>query len=280
MITVCLSGGLGNQLFQYAFARYVAHKHNTELWINTWHYNHVNPKRNRVRKFELNNFDIFCQNITNEELDATTTRAHVIDSSLPTCEILKLGDNLILSGEWATQNDYLFNHEYRSILLGELKPRFNIDDNYFNMFKNMIDNSANPVAVHVRRGDYLSLQNLFFILGEDYYESAFNLIERKISDPEYFIFSDEIGLVQKSLRFRRKVNFVKTGSALKDFELYRKCRHSINSNSTYSWWAAYANEHSDKIVIMPEKYFTKEEWQTSYEKEPGNGYMPETWFKV
>jgi len=279
LIIACLSGGLGNQLFQYAFARFIAHEHNTELWINAWHYSHGNPKRNNVRDFELRKFNIFCQKIIYEKQECHVERISA-DPSLPTCEVLKLGDNLILSGEWATQNDYLFDEKYRSLLLGELKPRFNIEGDNFNIFKEMIDESANSVAVHVRRGDYRSLQNLFITLGEDYYKRAFYVIERNLSDPEYFVFSDEIDFVQNSLKFQHKVHFVKTGSPIKDFDLNRRCRHSINSNSTYSWWAAYANEHKDKIVIMPKKYFAKEEWQADYEKEPGNGYMPTTWLKV
>lgn len=195
-------------------------------------------------------------------------------------KILKLGDNLILSGEWATQNDYLFHDEFRALLLRELRPRINFEDKMFSIFKDIIDGFSNSVAVHVRRGDYKLLPNLFINLGEDYYENAFNMVEGRVSDPEYFLFSDEIELVQKNLKFQRNVHFVKTGSAIKDFELIRRCRHNINSNSTYSWWAAYANEHKGKNIIMPKKYFAKEEWQAGYEKEPGNGYMPATWLKA
>ena len=79
-------------------------------------------------------------------------------------------------------------------------------------------------------------QHLFVLCGEDYYQRAFDLISRKTSAPEYFVFSDEIEWVEDNFRFSQDVKFVKTGTTISDFELMRRCRHNIIANSTYSWW--------------------------------------------
>jgi glycosyl transferase family 11 len=299
MIIVCLRGGLGNQLFEYAFGRFLAHKHGTELRINRWFYTSNNSARfrpgyddgnpNRVMVLLVDHFNIFCEKYSDENWQCKEEIAncypslkYVTDNSSPSIEeVARLGENLILCGWWSYQTDYLFEKQYMDVIRPELTLKCRIGDAGFEFAKRKIENSLNSVAVHVRRGDYKDLQHIFTLLPEDYYKRAFNLMEVNVSTPEYFVFSDEIDEVQRHFRFSRDVHFVKTNTALADFELMRRCRHNIIANSTFSWWAAYLNANEDKIVITPATYYGNKEWQTEYERQHlTRGYMPSTWLKI
>ena len=299
MIVICLRGGLGNQLFEYAFARFVAQKHSTELWINRWFYTSSNPERfrsgyegnnpNGVMELEVDQFNIFCAKYSEvnwqqkEEIsNFYPSLKYINDVGAPSLEeVTRLGHDLILCGWWSHQTDYLFERGFMGLIRKELTLKRTIDDEYFKFMKRKIEKTTNSVAVHVRRGDYKHLQHIFTLLREDYYERAFDLIEAQLTMPEYFVFSDEIDLVQGRFRFERDVHFVKTNTALTDFELMRRCRHNIIANSTYSWWAAYLNDYKDKIVIAPAKYYGNQERQADYQRQnTKGGYMPSTWLKL
>jgi Glycosyl transferase family 11 len=287
VIIVCLTGGLGNQLFQYAFARYLVKIHGADLWINTGFYaNHYN----RRRRFELNHFNIFCKQICEDDwrddkeiAESNFGLRYVRDSELSLenlGRIITLGDNIILAGEWSGYTGHLFEDDFEHLLRRELTLKNRIEDSVFKNFNERIARSGNSVAVHIRRGDYRVNQSYFSLCGEEYYQRAFDLLERKISAPEYFIFSDEIDWVEANFRFSRDVQFVKAGTSISDFELMRRCRHTITANSTYSWWAAYLNENDNKIVIVPKKYYEHQLWQNAHENQTGYGYIPPMWLRL
>ena len=130
-------------------------------------------------------------------------------------------------------------------------------------FVSMIKNSANPVGVHFRRGDYLK-NDAFSICASDYYAAAMDYIA--INDcqsalPTRFVFSNDPDWARKnvSLGFETvfvDVNSEKTGHF--DLHLQSLCNHNIIANSTFSWWSAWLNSNPDKIAIGPQKWFTSD----------------------
>src|ERR1700687_133296 len=150
MIIICLTGGLGNQLFQYAFARFLAQTHRTELSINRWFYTPNNPHRfregysssdnpNRLKALEVDKFQIFCQNYCEENWQHAQTISesypklkYIIDTGSTTPDqVVELGDNLILCGEWSNQTDYLFDANFMHLIQNELTPKTPIEDEAF-----------------------------------------------------------------------------------------------------------------------------------------------------
>lgn len=116
------------------------------------------------------------------------------------------------------------------------------------------------ICVHVRRRDFAN--NDIRRLPESYYIEAMTLMEEKLSSElnrTFFVFSDDIASVAEDFETiinvdkKHSVVFVSNGnfSRFHDLFLMTKCKHSIMSNSTFSWWAAYLNRHKDKIVIAP-----------------------------
>jgi hypothetical protein len=290
MIISCIRGGLGNQLFQYAFARFIAAQHDAELRLNVWWYTSSNPNLRLDRRFELSNFDTSYQQLCednwhNDEMFILGNNLRFVkDVGQTPGEIIALGDNLILSGstEWAEGKHlgYLFTEPFRTLLRRELRLKCAIEDCRYNHFKSMIDHSSNSVGVHIRQGDYKNIQHIFALLNEDYYMGAFSIIEAKTVSPEYFIFSDEIEWVENNFHLPQNVHFVKTATAIGDFELLRRCRHIIMANSTFSWWAAYLNDNFEKIVVMPAKYYAQKSWQSEYEKDTEFTRLSPNCFKV
>ncbi len=118
--------------------------------------------------------------------------------------------------------------------------------------------AANPVAVHVRRGDYaISAKNIatYGLQGADYYMAARAEIERRVPNPTYFLFSDEMDRARRELADWQGLVPVSGVNALDDFRLMALCNHFIIANSTFSWWAAWLGKAPDKTVVAPRKWF-------------------------
>ncbi|NCN25885.1 hypothetical protein COT94_01860 [Candidatus Falkowbacteria bacterium CG10_big_fil_rev_8_21_14_0_10_37_14] len=118
----------------------------------------------------------------------------------------------------------------------------------------------NSVSIHIRRGDYLT--NRFAsavhpLCSLDYYSQAIELIKSKISNPKFFVFSDDPDWVKNNLPLNKDESVIVSGSNLKDCEeliLMSYCEHQIIANSTFSWWGAWLNKNAEKIVIAPKQW--------------------------
>jgi len=128
------------------------------------------------------------------------------------------------------------------------------------------------VSIHIRRCDYL--QTPFKDVSTiEYYKKAINYIEERIEKPFYFIFSDDIVWVKQNFDIPNSmiVDNNKAKDSWKDMYLISKCKHNINANSTFSWWGAWLNDNTEKIVITPRKF------SLLYES---NDIYPESWVKI
>lgn len=113
------------------------------------------------------------------------------------------------------------------------------------------------VSVHVRRTDYLHPGNAekFSVCGERYFQRCLQYCRQNIKNPQFFVFSDDINWAKGALA-APDVNFVSSHdfrrSNISDFVLMANCRHHVISNSTFSWWAAYAGRNG--IVLTPSRW--------------------------
>ena len=135
----------------------------------------------------------------------------------------------------------------------------------------------NSVAVHIRRGDYLSNPKARYfhgILGQDYYKKSITYIRKKLKKPSFFIFSDDIHLVKKTFPFFNNKNytFINTNSAMNDLYLMKNCKHFIIANSTFSWWGAWLSTNKSKIICSPKKWSRSKSAQTDI--------IPKSWIRI
>lgn len=272
MIIVRLIGGLGNQLFQYAAGKRLAHFHHSELYIDVTGFASY-----PLRKFELNIFNIKAEIASSVLLKKVSftrkdmlrseirhllfgeSRFRVIKEKNPSfCEkILNLPDNVYLDGYWQSEKYFT---EIADILRSEfsfLKPPSAINKELLKEIQ-----GCNSVSLHIRRGDYVSNQkiaNIMEDLGIDHYIRALNLMEELIEYPDIYIFSDDINWVKKNIRINLPLHYIEHNRGemnYEDLRLMSNCKHHIIANSSFSWWGAWLGKNSKQIVIAPGKWFT------------------------
>ena len=140
-----------------------------------------------------------------------------------------------------------------------------------------IKNKPDSVSVHIRRGDYISDPSANANHGTcsvEYYENALSIIRKKVKSPTFFIFSDDISWVKENLKIENAIYV--SNPEIKDYEeliLMSKCKHNIIANSSFSWWGAWLNQNSNKIVIGPKQWLTH---KTSNELD----ILPAEWIQI
>jgi len=227
-------GGIGNQLFMYAFGLSQARRLNTEfkldidiLLYNPYHYTPYN--------FELTNFI----GVTEQLASNVKGLISVEESKMGTNEIK---GNSILDGYW--QDEGLFDNikaELRNKLVFKQKPILNIN--------------SNSVSIHARRGDYLNGDYFVDLAKTDYYKKAIEYVLSKAENPTFYIFSNDINWAKEYFSFIKQNKVFLNNNTIEDLYLMSLCKHNITANSTYSWWAAWLNSSPDKIVIQPHKWY-------------------------
>lgn len=149
------------------------------------------------------------------------------------------------------------------------------DEMNVNLLKEI--DSVNSVSIHVRRGDYLNPEYIdrFKILDESYYDPAIQYIKDNVSDPHFYIFSDDIEYTRKMFAGLENAVYVShnTGSnSFRDMQLMSRCKHNIIANSTFSQWGALLNRNEGHITVYPRDYMYGED--TEVRTMPGWVRMP------
>lgn len=267
MIVTKIRGGLGNQLFQWAAGLNLARQHNTELLLDTGNY-----AINHARNFELEKLGIKI-NTADEQVVARTKAKQFYKQPFFHFDyrFLTLPDETFLRGYFCS--DKYFSScaiEVKSVLnkaLGEIE--LNSDQtNIVNQIK-----QSQAVAIHVRRGDYVSnstYNDFFGTCSTDYYQAAISAVEElQGNSVKFFVFSDDLNWAKDNLRLRDTSVFVDTNrgaDSYLDMLFMAECSHNIIANSTFSWWSAWSNPNPSKIVIGPSKWF-----RSNYRTESGRG---------
>lgn len=108
---------------------------------------------------------------------------------------------------------------------------------------------SNAVAIHFRRIQYEP------VISIDYYKKAIKYISENVENPTFFIFSDDINWCRENLSINGICFFVENfKDELYELKLMSQCNHFIIANSTFSWWGAWLSVNADKKVIMPDGY--------------------------
>jgi len=297
MICVQLSGGLGNQMFQYAFGRALAYNHKTKLLLDT---SQLRKKKlysgPTSRSFELNLFHLNAEEASKKDIKRLKPTLYKIINSLllrTGCKglqtskyftetkfsynesITKIGENCFLAGYW--QSARYFN-SIETIIRKDFKFPDNLD--HINNQRLIKINAVNSISLHIRRSDFISskFHTIHGACTVEYYKKAVEYIVNKINDPIFFIFSDDIEWARINLNLSYPSEFVAGnlgGKSYLDMQLMCQCKHNIIANSSFSWWAAWLNSNPEKVVIGPKQWFSNEDMNAQT-----NDLIPNTWIRL
>lgn len=284
MITTLIAGGLGNQMFQYAAGKVLAQKHRTSLQLYS----------SRAADYRLHPFDIKGKMVSDHpptplrrlcpgaSCDETRPFAIVLWRNMGFwCQKIRsarrrIGRQAVLH-EWRSPTSQSFfgakDHvfliglwqkcEYYEPIAAELARDFTVktEANAANRdVMRHIRAAPEAVAVHVRRQDYLQSSH-HYLCSPDYYRAAFRHIREALTDPRFFVFSDDMQWARRHLSPPGETHYVDVNGprqGYEDMRLMRACRHFIIANSTFSWWPAWLADAHDKIVIAPKMWHTAE----------------------
>lgn len=186
----------------------------------------------------------------------------------------KVRPPVYLSGYWQAVG--YFKH-----VLDDVRAAFTFRDELAGKNLEIADRieHAESVAVHVRRGDYAQhpiTRRKHGLCSPSYYQRCIATLREQISDPFFFIFSDDPEWVRSHLVLDAPSLLVShnTGRhAPLDLHLMSRCKHQIIANSTFSWWGAWLNSHSHKKVYAPKQWLNEEGIDTS-------GLIPDAWERM
>lgn len=282
-------GGLGNQMFQYAFGKSMAIQQHTILKLDRTFLDDKSPKENfTFRDYELDIFDIVADFATTQEIRSyfhrplfnrlfglpnkkKVVKEHLLDQPFTVADLC---EHMYFEGYWQKENYFLSQEE-------EIRKAFRFRSAPVGRNLELAQHIASTpsIAVHVRRGDYASnavIQSVHGVLGPEYYRQAASIVESSVSNPHYFVFSDDSEWTKKNIQLGEKCTYIdhNTGkNSFEDMRLMSLCQHNIIANSSFSWWSAWLNTHKGKIVVAPSKWFHNLE-------EASRHSLPPSWIKI
>lgn len=281
MITVSLFGGLGNQMFQYAAGKALAHRHGVELSLDLSGF-----QVDRLRSFMLDSLQVpetagdlsmaagtgyFFRARRRQRIERVLGRVRL--PGLPSFSDGYLEPHFHYDPAFANLGastqlfGYFQSERYFSSIADEIcgyfQPREPLGSIAAEVARE-ISKGTLPVSVHVRRGDYVQAATaaVHGLLDEKYYRKALAEIERRLGEyPKLFVFSDDLDAAAQVLSFvpPQRVTYVRSDPERPwdDMMLISKCRHHVIANSSFSWWGAWLNRSPDKIVAAPQAWFTE-----------------------
>ncbi len=274
MIVTRLSGGLGNQMFQYALALRMADRLQTDLKLDLSFFHTPPPQDVTPREYELKVWGIDVASASTEEINSFINRPRRSFWNKITgnqgdktwykekrfsfdAEVLKLSGDLYLDGYWQSEKYF---KDVEPAIREAYRLKSNPDEVNIQLGKAMQD--CESVAVHIRRVDYLKTPEILAfhgVLEAAYYQEALRRLQEKYKDLHLFVFSDEPNWVKDHLKFDLPTTMVdhnRGKNSYLDLWLMSRCKHQVMANSSFSWWGAWLNTNPSKIVIGPAQWFS------------------------
>lgn len=271
MITCILKGGLGNMMFQISAMKSFAKDNysevsfpnlNSHIKLLNEEKNH-NPKMNYAHEY----FDIFKNiSLMQDNINIKTSFELPFEYFK-----LKFKDNSNYNGFFQSEKFFVHNRDF---ILDMYEPSNHLKEYIENKYLDIL--KLKTCAIHVRRGDYLKLQDVHIVQDIDYYNNGISIIE---DVDMYLIFSDDIEWCKLNF-IGEKFLFIEENRDYKELFLISMCTHQIISNSSFSWWGAWLNKNPNKIVIGPKKWFNENSIWVQQENISSNDIIPENWIKL
>jgi hypothetical protein len=303
MIITSLTGGLGNQMFQYAAGLALAEHRRTVLKLDvSWFRD--DPVYEAHNRYALSCLNITEQFATQEEIDRVRgvqftrterwavalartvrlnhyARRHAAPANWhqpPTFafypQFFEQPDNTYLNGMFQSEK---FFAPAANLLRAQFSFRYPPTPEVAALAARI--RSGPSAAVHFRRGDYqrnASFAREIGALDIAYYHRAVRLLRERSPEATLYVFSDDIDTVAREFTPPGPHVFVRCVAPWHPWDKVRLmalCDHLAIANSTFSWWAAWLNPSPTKLVIAPEPWFANSTLD-------GADIVPATWVRL
>lgn len=272
MIIIRVMGGLGNQLQQYALYRKFQSL-GTEAKLDiSWFSTDSQTGMRAPRQLALCDFDGLPMETAGEtEVRALLGRTYeekaglaekikrrFAPERLPLFEETEMYHPRILSWRDRYLVGYWACEAYYADILGMLRKEIRFPESEDERNRETMEKMAGQtsVSIHIRRGDYLDAVNVSMFGGictDEYYDSAVRYMKERYPGAMFYVFSDDADYVRARYQGSEfcVVDWNRGKDSFYDMQLMSCCQHNICANSTFSFWGARLNGHSDKCMIRP-----------------------------
>ena len=288
-IYVQIKAGLGNQMFQYAFGRALSLRKKKELALDSkWYHKH--GSKDTPRSFELDKYNIKARSATSEELRPFKTKWQLLLRKIKRRLIYKKdhvynpkeanSDQTYFEGHWTNEKYF---KEFEDTIRNDFLPAHPLKDasaQVLSEIEKIIEEGHIPISIHVRRGDCVTNPHAAAYQGTvdtSYYDAARDYLFSLFPKEQciFFVFSDDIAWAKEHIQTGAKTIYV-SQPGIPDYEelyLMSRCLHHIIANSSFSWWGAWLNPYSKKIIIAPKAWLKDTSFDTS-------DVCPKEWIRI
>ena len=273
---VTIKGGLGNQMFQYAF--YMAHKkhHPFSLYLffleDDALYAHAGFQLDELFNIRILSKDKFYRFINKYLSRILKYSTRIVEKNS-----FQYNENYFKTSNMVSIYDgYWQSEKYFSSIADTVRETFKFPKSLLNVQTVQLESyikKKESVSVHIRRGDYLAQMEKFGLCDLSYYNNAIEYMRIHLTNPIFIFFSDDIAWVKENLPIDDAiyVSWNQNKDSWQDVYLMSRCTHNIIANSTFSWWGAWLNANSNKIVISPKRWFAFS---------PNYDLLPQEWVTI
>ena len=277
MKVLYFNGGLGNQMFQYAFYLGEKKKHDG-IWVFDRY-----GSRGHHQGFELERVFGLCKfkKLHNSILRLLMRKRFeqvfinetdgAYFQELP--RVTGLRKVYIYRGFWQSEK-YFLNVE------SNVRRAFQFDKSKLNeqsakLSAQIARGNNNYISVHIRRGDYMDDPDRQ-VCTLEYYKNAMSYLKKRVNKPCFIVFSDDISWCKEQFGSANDlmlyVDWNNKLDSWQDMYLMSKCKHHIIANSSFSWWGAWLDDNESKIVICPQR------WNVDYPEDTDK--VPVNWIRM
>lgn len=265
-------GGLGNQMFQYAFYLYLRKKtsHLMEVYMETGGYDL------QVNKFRTEDCKIVSEELRRQIKQANNEqKQEIVEKQISRVQPITVPARAI-----ALYKGYWQCARYAEENKSEIEKAFNFSEKKLNeksrSWLTRIQATCS-VSVHVRRGDYFSPLNKEIygrICTMEYYAKAIRKMKEVVAqEPFFFLFTDDPQWVRRHFKYKNciLVEGNRGKDDWQDLALMSACRHHIIANSSFGWWGAWLGKNPEKRIIAPDWW---------YYGVPTPDLLPDSWIRI
>lgn len=279
MIITHILGGLGNQMFQYAAGLAVAEAKGQSLYLDVSDF----AGYRLYHGFELPRVFKGTFNLADEsqiqqvlgwrskgrlrtllrrpQLGWLRSSHFVVEPHFHFWpELSSIADECYVVGYWQSE-------KYFGSIKKAIRRAFTFSNSLQGRNRELAERIAacNAISLHIRRGDYVSdprTNATHGLLPLTYYHRAVQYIAERVSEPVFFVFSDDTAWAKAHLVLGHPCEFIghnRGQDSHIDMQVMSLCDHHIIANSSFSWWGAWLNAKSQKIVVCPRRWFRRDD---------------------